>query len=268
MFQEPVRGAGHPLRDPTRQRRGLLVGILTCGVCGSAMYSHGKTDGTFRCTGASQRKCWNRVSCMRERVYPAVLEAVADDVLSRDGVRDAVLTRARELSEKGGSLAAELKRLDKAEKQLAAAVEAGNGAIASLTSRLLQREQELAVVQARREEVREQVSHWGKLPTSATLREQLEAVKARLLGDENRAAVILRQFLDGPIRVIPYLRIDGKRVVPRLELTLSLVGVPHPRWRPIRCPSRSRGSMSRRRCCGRRSWSMRSTSRNSCGTYD
>ena len=48
-------------------------------------------------------------------------------------------------------------------------------------------------------------------------------VVGQLLGDEARAAVILRQLLDGPIRVIPYMRIDGKRVVPRLEFTINLV---------------------------------------------
>ncbi len=51
----------------------------------------------------------------------------------------------------------------------------------------------------------------------------LEAVKGQLLGEENRAAVILRQLLDGPIRVIPCMRIDGKRAVPRLEFAISLV---------------------------------------------
>lgn len=53
--------------------------------------------------------------------------------------------------------------------------------------------------------------------------EHLEAVKGQLLGEENRASVILRQLLDGPIRVIPFMRIDGKRVVPRLEFTINLV---------------------------------------------
>lgn len=48
VFQKPVRAAGHPLRGTTRQRRGLLAGVFTCGVCGSPMYSHGKTDGVFR----------------------------------------------------------------------------------------------------------------------------------------------------------------------------------------------------------------------------
>ena len=52
---------------------------------------------------------------------------------------------------------------------------------------------------------------------------QLKAVKGQLLGEENRAAVILRQLRDGPIRVIPFMRIDGKRVVPRLEFTINLV---------------------------------------------
>ena len=34
---------------------------------------------------------------------------------------------------------------------------------------------------------------------------------------------MLRQLRDGPIRVIPFMRIDGKRVVPRLEFTINLV---------------------------------------------
>ena len=35
--------------------------------------------------------------------------------------------------------------------------------------------------------------------------------------------MILRQLLNGPIRVVPFMRIDGKRVVPRLEFTINLV---------------------------------------------
>ena len=54
-----------------------------------------------------------RGDCMQERVYPPVLEAVGDVVLSLDGVRDAVLARVRKLHEKGGSVATELKKLDK-----------------------------------------------------------------------------------------------------------------------------------------------------------
>ena len=37
------------------------------------------------------------------------------------------------------------------------------------------------------------------------------------------AKVEKRQLLDGPIRVILYMRIDGKRVVPRLEFAINLV---------------------------------------------
>ena len=230
VFKKPIRGAGHPLRGTTRQRRGLLSGVFTCGVCGSPMYSHGRTDGTFRCSRATKGECWYRGYCMRERVYPAVLEAIVNEVLSLDGVRDAVLTRVQELHQKGGSVASELKKLEKEEKKLVAAIErlstaieSGNGALASLTARLAQRERELAIVRARRQEVEEQAGRKGKLPTAAKLLEHLEAVKGQLLGDEGRAAVILRQLLIGPIRVMPFMRIDGKRVVPRLEFTINLV---------------------------------------------
>jgi hypothetical protein len=106
------------------------------------MYSFGKTDGSFRCSASATGKCWNRVYCMRERVYPAVLEAVVKEVLSLDGVRGAVLARVKELHEKGGAVAAEFKTLYREEKRLlaaierlSAAVERGDVALASLTSR-------------------------------------------------------------------------------------------------------------------------------------
>ena len=229
VFKEPVRGAGHPLRGTTRQRRGLLAGVFTCGVCGAPMYSYGKQDGSFRCSASATGKCWNRVYCMRERVYPAVLEAVVNELLSLDGVREAVLARVQKLHEQGGAEAVELKSLDREERKLvlaierlAAAVESGDGTIASLTSRLADRERELAIVRSRQQEVRDRQGRKEPLPTPKKLLEHLEAVKGQLLGDEPRAAVILRQLLDGPIRVIPYMRIDGKRVVPRVELTLNL----------------------------------------------
>jgi hypothetical protein len=230
VFQKPVRGAGHPLRGTTRQRRGLLAGVFNCGVCGLPMYSYGKQDGSFRCSASATGKCWNRVYCMRERVYPAVLEAVVNEVLTLDGVREAVLARVKELHEKGGAVAAELKKLDNEEKRLltgierlSAAVESGDGALATLTARLAEREQELVIVRARWREVEEQAGRKEKLPSTAKLLEHLGAVKGQLFGDEARAAVILRQLLNGPIRVVPFMRIDGKRVVPRLEFTINLV---------------------------------------------
>ena len=251
VFQKPIRGAGHPLRGTTRQRRGLLAGVFTCGVCGSPMHSHGKTDGVFRCSGAARGTCWYRGYCMRERVYPAVLEAVVDAVLSLDGVRDAVLARVRELHEKGGSLAVELKKLDKEEKKLvsaierlSAAVESGDGTLSSLTSRLADRERDLAILRSRRREVEEQAGRKEKLPPAAKLLQHLEAVKGQLLGDEARAAVILRQLLDGPIRVVPFMRIDGKRVVPRLEFTLNLVAaLPSAVASPLRQAAAAEGEL-------------------------
>jgi len=235
VFQKPVRGAGHPLRGTTRQRRGLLSGVFVCGICGSQIYSYGKTNGSYRCSAAARGKCWNRVYCMRERVHPAVIEAVANEVLSLDGVRDAVLARVRELHATGGSVTAELKSIDREEKKLLAAIErlstaieSGDGTLASRTSRLKDREQDLVIVRSRRQELEEQMGRKAPLPTAAKLLEHLEAVKGQLLGDEARAAVILRQLLAGPIRVIPYVRIDGKRVVPRLEFELNLVAAVPP----------------------------------------
>jgi len=123
-------------------------------------------------------------------------------------------------------------------------VESGDGALASLTARLAEREQELVIVRARRREVEEQAGRKEKLPSNAKLLEHLGAVKGQLFGDESRAAVILRQLLDGPILVVPFMRIDGKRVVPRLEFTINLVAaLPSAVAGPLRQAAAAEGDM-------------------------
>jgi hypothetical protein len=231
VFKKPVRGAGHPLRSTTRDRKGLFSQILVCGVCGEPMYSYGAKSGDYRCSASAKGKCWNRAYCMRERMQPAVLATVADAVLSLDGAREALLARVAQLHKQGGPAAAELKALEKEQRKLEAAVERlgaaiedGEGAVASLSTRLAAREKDLAVVRSRLEELSKRAGHGEKLPGPAALLRHLESVKDGLGGDEGRAAVILRSLLDGPIRVVPFMRIDGKKVVPRLEFTLKLVG--------------------------------------------
>jgi hypothetical protein len=231
VFQAPGRGAGHPLRGTTRDRKGLFSKVLVCGICGEPMYSYGAKDGSFRCSASAKGKCWNRVYCMRERMQPAVLATVVDAVLSLDGARGALLDRVAQLHQQGGPAAAELKSLEKEQRKLEAAVErlgvaieGGEGAVASLSTRLAAREKDLAVVRSRLAELSRRAGRDEKLPGPAELLRHLESVKAGLGSDEGRAAVILRSLLDGPIRVVPFMRIDGKKVVPRLEFTLKLVG--------------------------------------------
>ena len=231
VFKKPVRGAGHPLRGTTRDRKGLFSQILVCGICGAPMYSYGAKNGDYRCSASAKGKCWNRAYCMRERMQPAVLATVVDAVLSLDGAREALLARVAELHQQGGPAAAELKALEKEQRKLEAAVErlgaaieGGEGAVASLSTRLAAREKDLAVVRSRLEELSRRAGRDEKLPGPAELLRHLESVKDGLGSDEGRAAVILRSLLDGPIRVVPFMRIDGKKVVPRLEFTLKLVG--------------------------------------------
>jgi hypothetical protein len=171
VFRKRVRGAGHPLRGTTRDRKGLFSQILVCGVCGAPMYSYGAKNGDYRCSTSAKGKCWNRAYRMRERIQPALLAAVADAVLLLDGAR----------------------------------------------------EKDLPVVRSRLEELSKRAGHGEKLPGPAALLRHLESVKDGLGGNEARARVILRGLLDGPIRVVPFMRVDGKKVVPRLEFKLKLV---------------------------------------------
>ena len=169
-----------------------------------------KQDGHFRCSSAVSEVCWYHGYCMRERAFPAVLE----------GVRDAVLARVRELHEQRGSVAAELKKLDKEEKKLvsaierlSAAVESGDGALALLTSRLADRERELAIVRSRRREVEDQASKKVKLPSAAKLLEHLEAVKGQLL-DEPQLVKHARVIVEGRLEGKTY-----KEIAKELDLT-------------------------------------------------
>ena len=210
---------------------GLFSQILVCGVCGEPMYSYGAKSGDYRCSASAKGKCWNRVYCMRERMQPAVLATVVDGVLSLDGAREALLARVAQLHKQGGPAAAELKALEKEQRKLEAAVErlgaaieGGEGVVASLSTRLAAREKDLAVVRSRVDELSRRAGRDEKLPGPAELLRHLESVKDGLGGNEGRAAVILRSLLDGPIRVVPFMRIDREKVVPRLEFTLKLAG--------------------------------------------
>jgi hypothetical protein len=195
------------------------------------MYSYGAKNGDYRCSASAKGKCWNRAYCMRERMQPAVLATVVDAVLSLVEAREALLARIAELHQQGGPAAAKLKALEKEQRKLEAAVErlgaaieGGEGAVASLSTRLAAREKDLAVVRSRLEELSKRAGRDEKLPEPAELLWHLESVKDGLGSDEGRAAVILRSLLDGPIRVVPFMRIDSKKVVPRLEFALKLVG--------------------------------------------
>jgi len=67
-------------------------------------------------------------------------------------------------------------------ERLSTAIESGDGTLLSLTSRLKDRERDLAIVRSRRQELLDQAGRKAPLPTAAKLLEHLEAVKGQLLG--------------------------------------------------------------------------------------
>ena len=66
-------------------------------------------------------------------------------------------------------------------------MESGDGALASLTARLAEREQVLVIVGARRREVEEQAGRKEKLPSEAKL---LEQVVSREVGHRRHGAFL------------------------------------------------------------------------------
>jgi DNA invertase Pin-like site-specific DNA recombinase/DNA-binding transcriptional MerR regulator len=229
VFKEWYRGELHPLHGTSRDRHKLLSKVFVCGICGGPMHSHGRHNGSYRCANASRGKCWNRLYCDRDRTHLAIVKAVVDAVLSLEGMQDAILARARELHESGGKHEAELRRLEVRERKLRSqiehlghAVEHSGGEIASLVKRLAERERDLVVVLSKRDDLVANSRKDTLLPSKPELLAHLEKVKAGLLADEKRAAVMLRQMLAGSIRFMPYRRLCSTRVVPRAEFEIRL----------------------------------------------
>ena len=130
VFKKPVRGAGHPLRGTTRQRRGLLSGVFVCGICGSA-------DVFLREDGRQLPLLGGGEGQMLE---PRLLHAgagLAGGARGR-GQRGALARRASATRcwpafgssmRRAAAVAAELKRLEKDEKRLVAAIERLSAAV-------------------------------------------------------------------------------------------------------------------------------------------
>lgn len=223
------RGADHPLAGKPRDSRGLLSTIFLCGICGGPMHCEGRNEGGYRCAGARRNECWNRTTCVRHEAHEAILSAVVKAVMSLADCREQLVARVRELHASGGDLAAKQRALESEESKLknrvdhlCRAIEAGGSETAALVKCIADREQELKVVRSQIAELASQSRERKPPPSAADILKHLETLKADLLAGDQRAGVILRQLLDGPIRAVPHQQFGSNKVVLRAEFTIVL----------------------------------------------
>ena len=226
---EAPTGADHPLTGKSRDSRGLLAGHFVCGICGGPMHSEGRHEGGYRCARAKNYECWNRTTCIREKVHDSVITAVVQAVMSLADCREQLVARVLEMHASGGDLAASQRALQSEESKLSGsianiclAIEKGGDGMDSLVERLATRERDLKVVRSRLAELASRTQDRRPPPTADDILSHLESLQADLVAGDRRAGVILRQLLSGPIRAIPHRQFGSDKVVLRGEFDLVL----------------------------------------------
>jgi len=222
-------GADHPLTGKSRDSRGLLATIFVCGICGGPMHGEGRNEGGYRCARAKNYECWNRTTCIREKVHDSVITAVVQAVMSLADCREQLVARVLEMHASGGDLAASQRALQSEESKLSGsianiclAIEKGGEGMDSLVERLATRERDLRVVRSRLAELASRTQDRKPPPTADDILRHLESLQAGLVAGDRRAGVILRQLLGGPIRAIPHQQFGSNKVVLRAEFDLVL----------------------------------------------
>ncbi len=197
--------------------RYLLSGMASCGACGGAMTAHTTANGNgrrahYRCITSWQKGaaiCANRLRVRVADADRAVLDALRDDILRPDVVRDAIAEAVRRLraAERRGDVADLRARLARVERELArltSAVASGADA-ASLLAAITEREREAADVRrliAEAEAV-------AKLPSldaarlGADLERRLEDWRGVLAREPVAARQGLRKLIVGRLRFDP-----------------------------------------------------------------
>ena len=206
---------GHPARGT--ESKYLLVGLATCGVCGSGLSvrsrKHGKRRAFFYvCTAYHTRGrhvCANNQELPMPDANAAVLSAMGEQVLSPAVVEAAVARALERLAQpqpvsEAPALRDDLRRLDSELTRLTSALATGAD-LTSVVTAIRDREREKASVEQRLSAL-EQV---GKLPDlnrdelEQVLRDRLDDWRGLLGRHIGQARQILRKLLVGRLVVTP-----------------------------------------------------------------
>ncbi len=206
---------GHPARGT--ESKYLLVGLATCGVCGAGLSVrtrwHGRRRAQFYvCTAYHTR---GRSVCRNGHEMPVdvtdrtVLEALADQVLTPDIVREILRRTLERLAAPGPGLDAaplrtELATVESELGRLTAAVASGAD-VPSLIAAMREREKRKQAIAARLEVLR-QVAQMPAPNPAALERDVLARLaewKALLGRHVEQARQIVRKVIDGRLTVAP-----------------------------------------------------------------
>jgi len=226
---ESAKGLDHPLAGIPRDSRGPLSGILVCGICGFKMYREGRNEGGYRCGNARHGMCWNKATAVASLVHEQISTAVVDELLGLNRLSDMVVERVREICADHEPLHRQLaeKQAEEAElsqgcARLLDAIEKDSESTDLLLLRLQQRREQLAVVSAKIEALRQQLAVPATLPTRSQIEAKIAQVKTQILVMDRETGVLLRHLVT-QIRAVPYQQFGSNLVVLRAHFDLKLM---------------------------------------------
>jgi DNA invertase Pin-like site-specific DNA recombinase len=225
------RGVDHPLAGIPRARRGPLSGSFVCGVCGSKMYMDGRREGGYRCSQAGKGTCWNKATAMRSLVHARIGQAIAEQLLSLDGVLEALLAQVQALwqqdeprKQRRDQLVLLIAEKRSASERLLDLLEQAEQPPELLLERLHRRQEELGQAEAELQRFEAELATPAALPSKAQLMEQLTEQSRRLLTMDAAAGVELRRLV-ARIEAIPHQQVGTQKVVLRARFQLRVAAL-------------------------------------------
>lgn len=227
-----VSGDAHPMTGLPRDSRFPLSGLFFCGACGGKMYATGRNEGGYRCKHATLGGCWNKTTALRDFVHQQISSVVVDQLLTLDGVLDALVahiqsgTRDDELRRsEERRLHSDIRKLERECSKLGEIIiNEARDAPTTLISKLKERERLLEQANAELQNVKFNLASPPNV-SATQIRERITEFSGRLFDLDKKTGRLLARLIDGQIHAIPHLQLDSTVVVLRAEFVFRPMGI-------------------------------------------
>jgi len=226
-------GDDHPLANIPRDSRFPLTKLFVCGICGHKMWSDGRNEGGYRCSGVRSGCCWNKATALRDCIHKKVSEAVANELLALDSTLDILVERISSILRQETNYNKQKKKLGEQVQQLAESCErlgeaiakgSHNGQLETLLNLLTKKEQQLREAKFELAELNERATSKLEISPKA-IRQQVDQTANKLLDLDRTSGLLLGRLIDGKILAVPCQQFGSNKIVLRAEFDFHPVGI-------------------------------------------
>ena len=229
-YQRTHNGQPDPRLGVSRKRTHFPGQHARCGICGRLMHWHGmKGQRVMLCSGAADYRCWNSMhvhggECAR-RISNAVVQAISElpdfDTVFGQLVGERLAEAADLEGTQRRALEQQSKDIEQRLTSLVSHLEKRPDS-PTMLERLDQLESQRSAVRHQLKQLRDTPKSSVVLPAANELRQHLVATLQELAVDDPETCRLLRQLIPD-LQIVPYQVCDASDIIPRAELTLTLI---------------------------------------------